>query len=231
MAVCNRCNIEFKISIFKSMFRKNILCEDCQRLDAANKFVKDCNVATYENRVNELQEAQYMSSDDENSLQKLKEDLGLNDSDVDHKRIDIENIKRITGIRNGHLPIIQTGIQLKKTEKCHHVASVNLVETKTRTRREGGVPGRSIRIARGVSYRIPGVRGRPVQYTYDQVTDEGKLYITNSRIIFIGSKKTVTYSNIRVLIVKHFTNAIEIKKDNQQKPKWLRMLSRPACCR
>jgi len=202
------------------MFRKDILCEDCQRVDAANKFVKDCNVATYENRVSEFQEVQYMSSDDENSLQKLKQQLGLNDSDVDHKRIDIENLKRITGIRNGYLPIIQTGIQLKKSEKCHHVASVNLVETKTRTRREGGVSGRSVRIARGVSYRIPGVRGRPVQYTYDQVTDEGKLYITNSRIIFIGSKKTVTYSNIRVLIVKYFTNAIEIKKDNQQKPKW-----------
>jgi len=202
------------------MFRKDILCEDCKRVEAANKFVKECNVATYENRVKEFQEAQYMSSDDENSLQILKQDLGLNDSDVDHKRIDIENIKRITGIRNGHLPIIQTGIQLKKSEKCHHVASVNLVETKTRTRREGGVPGRSVRIGRGVSYRIPGVRGRPVQYTYDEITDEGKLYITNSRIIFIGSQKTVTYSNIRVLILKNYANAIEIKKDNQQKPKY-----------
>jgi hypothetical protein len=219
MAVCNRCNNEFKVSIFKSMFRKDILCEDCQRIDAANKFVKECNIATYENRVNEYQKAQYMSSDDENSLQILKEYLDLNDSDVDHKRIDIETLKRITWIRNGRLPIIQSGIQLKKSEKCHCAASVNLVETKTRTRREGGVPGRSVRIGRGVSYRIPGIKGRPVHYTYDEVTDEGKLYITNSRIIFIGTKKTVTYSNIRVLILKNYSNAIEIKKDNQQKSK------------
>ena len=194
MAVCVRCNKKFDVSILARIYRKNVLCPECQSVDTANKFIQECNVAAYEKRIDELLEDQHMSIEDENSLRIFKQQLGLNDSDVAHRKVDIENLKRITCIRNGDLPIIQTGIQLKKSEKCHHVASVNLVEMRTRTR-------------------------RGVQYTYNEVTDEGNLFITSARIIFIGTKKTTTYNNPRVLIIKLYANAVEIRKDNQQKPK------------
>lgn len=61
-----------------------------------------------------------------------------------------------------------------------------------RKRREyvGGYSGFSVRIARGVYYRVGGFKGNPVEKTELTHVDEGVLVFTNKNLYFVGQTRS-----------------------------------------
>ena len=84
----------------------------------------------------------------------------------------------------------------------------------------GGYGGPTFRIAKGVSFRLGGASSRSVSHDEIQVIDKGILTITNKRLIFTGSMKTLNYNLSKILSINEYRDAIAIQRDNKQKTEY-----------
>jgi hypothetical protein len=85
------------------------------------------------------------------------------------------------------------GLILKPNERCCLIAcGVEHIVPHKKTSYVGGSHGVSIRITKGVSYRVGTFRGRPVTSVTEKVADRGNLYITTQRVVFTGSVHVTT---------------------------------------
>lgn len=181
---------------------------------------KVTDIEKYERKLLEFGSDQYLDSEEEHILEKLKSQLSLSDDDVSHSLPELMRLKKLTALKDGNLPVLETNIILQKNELCHYEITADLIEEKSRTRYIGGSQGVSIRIMKGVSYRVGGFKGDRIVDTFNAVTDSGSLYVTNKRVIFAGNKKNVTYPINKIVNIKRFSDAIQFQKENESKPKY-----------
>lgn len=84
----------------------------------------------------------------------------------------------------------------------------------------GGYAGPTIRIAKGISFKLGGASGRSVSHDEIKAIDNGILTITNKRLIFTGSMKTLNYNLSKILSITEFEDGISIQRDNKQKTEY-----------
>jgi hypothetical protein len=81
----------------------------------------------------------------------------------------------------------------------------------------GGSRGVSLRIMKGVSYRMGSQRGHIVTVgTQLQVGDIGTFSVTNQRIIFAGRVKTLTFMLKNLVSVEVFEDGLQLGVSNRQ---------------
>lgn len=87
------------------------------------------------------------------------------------------------------LPVVQSSnVLMHKDEICHYTSSATYVKTKNVVvGYTGGSRGVSIRIMKGMSYRVGASKSQPIRGDVQEKT-EGRLTITNKRIVFSASK-------------------------------------------
>lgn len=119
-------------------------------------------------------------------------------------------------IQVGLLPeTYASGIVLKKGEIAHFVISAQLLEERVISRGyKGGSQGVSIRIAKGLTYRIGQNRGKLVSEKGIVAVDSGDFVITNRRLIFTGGKKSFSYDYKRLLAWNVYSDGILLNIDN-----------------
>lgn len=91
-----------------------------------------------------------------------------------------------------HLPTRDCPVILKRAEEAVLVLpNITLKEPRAVRTSVGGYAGPTIRIAKGISFRLGSGTSRSV--SHDEITsiDKGTLTITNKRLIFTGSMKTL----------------------------------------
>jgi hypothetical protein len=104
-------------------------------------------------------------------------------------------------------------IVLSKSEKViWRYSNVKCLEDKTRTRHVGGSQGVSVRIVKGVSFRVGNHKGVAVQEEYTQSIGYGDLYVTTKNIIFCGDKP-IKIPLAKVLSIKEYSNGTGVVKD------------------
>lgn len=102
---------------------------------------------------------------------------------------------------------------LGKAEKIIWMYSnIECLENKNRTRYVGGSQGVSVRIVKGVSYRVGNYKGEKVHEEYTQSIGRGDLYITTKNVIFCGEKPIKIPLN-KILSIKKYSNGTGIIKD------------------
>jgi hypothetical protein len=89
--------------------------------------------------------------------------------------------------------------------------------TVTRSVSYAGVSS-SIRIARGVRFRLGNVV--PVRHTVDRLTriDAGPLYVTNTRLILRGASRNITVRLSSLLGFEVYANGVELQKASGRPP-------------
>lgn len=132
---------------------------------------------------------------------------------------ELELYRQMWAADNGELPNILVDIHLQRGEICHatfHAAWAEHRTVTTRVRYDGYVT--SVRIMKGVRYRVGSYR--PVRETRDvlRTLDEGRVYVTSKRVIFQGAalNKSVTYSSL--LSVVPYSDGIELEKASGKPP-------------
>lgn len=89
---------------------------------------------------------------------------------------------------NMPLPVVQSNVILASGEVCHYCAPAAFVKTKNVVvGYSGGSGGSTIRVAKGVSFRVGSQKASPVRGDV-QEKSPGILSITNRRIVFSGNK-------------------------------------------
>lgn len=105
---------------------------------------------------------------------------------------------------------------LKEGERCHYTGSATHVKTKNVVvGYSGGNNGVSIRLAKGVSYRVGTSKAAPIRGNVEERTP-GDLSITSKRIVFSGAKGAFDKKISSLTSMNPYSNAVEFQFGSQQ---------------
>ncbi|MTK63681.1 MAG: hypothetical protein F8N15_03925 [Methanobacterium sp.] len=130
----------------------------------------------------------------------------------------------LMGLENGSIPIKYTGqspVILKKDEVISIIMeNINLQEPRAVRQTHAAYGGPTIRVAKGVSFRMGGASARSESHEEIKVIDNGKLVLTNKRLLFIGTKRTVNIDLRKIMAIVPYKDGIESQRENKQKPEY-----------
>ncbi len=121
----------------------------------------------------------------------------------------------LNALEKGNLPIISNvSIVVQKNEVAHWQINATLLTPKTiTTGYTGGSRGVSIRVMKGVSYRIGSSRSTPIRESVT-IRHSGVLVVTNKRIVFAGSGKSFSIGYKQLLSFDPYSNGIGLQKES-----------------
>ena len=172
-----------------------------------------------ENIVKSETSTQSLSPDGYNRIFSLAKKANIDLKFDDKTTLLISKYRRNWEIDNGDLPTYYSSISLQKGEVLHYENKCSWYENRTITKSIGyhGLAG-SFRIAKGIRYRVGNINLQRVKEDKLLEIDRGNVFITNKRIIFMGSKlnKNIKYSSI--LSITPYSDGVGIEKDAGKSP-------------
>lgn len=115
----------------------------------------------------------------------------------------------------------ESPIILKKDEKAVLVLDeVTFWEPRAVRQTRGLYGGPTIRVAKGVSFRLGGVQAQSESHEKLKQIDKGILTLTTRRIIFTGEKRTINIDLRKILSIEAHNNGIASQRENKQKTEY-----------
>ena len=156
------------------------------------------------------------SPDEEQRLNQIAEALGITiKHDASTTQL-LERFRWLGRIDAGELPQVTAPILLQRGEVCHvAIESITQKELRTVTKRVNyrGVTA-SIKIVKGVRYRVGSLS--PQRITQDVMTmvDEGAFFITSKRVLIQGHRKKTSIPLTKVIHFTVYSDGLQIQKDS-----------------
>jgi peptidoglycan hydrolase-like protein with peptidoglycan-binding domain len=154
-----------------------------------------------------------------NEAQHLKEIQGLlrlSDSDMGDVAGRVARAEALGRIDAGILPeVTNPPVNLQFGEKAYLAVGAQLLEERVVGRRyQGGSRGVSIRIMKGVSYRVGASSGTSVSVRGVVPVSVGNFCITSHRLVFSGNAKSFAFDRKKILSTKVHSDGITIAPDS-----------------
>lgn len=175
----------------------------------------------WEKAVEQFLEDGLLDPNEEHRLVEFQERFALSQSDLDRSgsltRVAKAGVLR--DVVNGRLPQRMSfseplPINLQKGEQpIWAFAGSNYLEDKTRRQMVGGSHGMSIRLAKGVYYRVSAFKGEAVERTERTHVDTGIVVATNKSIYFAGPKKSLRLPYEKIVSFQRFSDGVGVTRD------------------
>jgi len=187
-----------------------------------NNTKKESIIKGWEYAVKKAFDDGILSEQEEKNLTSVITKFSLNQTDLDKNGYYTKLIqgKALREIMNGILPdvidIDKTSLPFnfqKKEEVIWVFYNVDYYEQKTRRQYQGGSKGVSIRIAKGLYYRVGAFKGETISYTETIHADNGLMVITNKHIYFSGSNKSFRINFNKIVSFQAYEDGIGVQKD------------------
>jgi hypothetical protein len=160
-----------------------------------------------------------LSPNEEKEIVEISKSLGIELKVEENSKDVLDRYKLYWQIENSELPVIDSDINIQKTEKLHFQAYVKWLEQRRITKRVNyGGPTARIKIAKGVYYRVGSIGVQRVSEDVWQTIDSGQIYLTNKRLIFMGAKSNKIIAINKILDIEPFRNGIDIQKESGKSP-------------
>lgn len=168
-----------------------------------------------------------VSEQQENELAVIQAYLEIADAEIPAPQADLARHRLLRHIQSGELPTMPvSGLVLQRSEVAYWVEPAVLLEERVVSRRyEGGYQGISIRIARGLSYRVGASRGNLISETGVVPVSAGELIITSKRVVFRGDKKGFNSRLDKLVDIHLFVDGVRLT-DGSGKPRTFRFVSK-----
>lgn len=178
-------------------------------------------VKGWETSVEQFLEDGILDATEEKRLVELKERFALSQSDLD-KNGALTKIAKAAVLRDvlngivpqrmsvdGNLPInFQKGEQV-----VWAFPGSKYLEDKTRRQFVGGSQGVSVRVMKGVYYRVGAFKGHAVEHTERVHIDTGWVVVTTKNIYFAGPQKSVRLPYAKIVSFEPFSDGIGAMRD------------------
>ena len=160
-----------------------------------------------------------LSPEEERKFELICKNLNIEASFSEATKQQLDKYRLYWTIENAEIPEIIVPISLTKQEKCYFQTSVEWYEKRTVTQRinYSGTTA-SIRIMKGVRYRVGSIRPQMVTSEEWKLIDYGTLYLTSKRLIFVGASKSSNITLAKILSFTPYSDGIEISKDTGRPP-------------
>jgi hypothetical protein len=170
-------------------------------------------------KVSEAVEDRRLTPDELESIERLKSGLGVDLHFDDESKRRMERFAKLWRIENGNLPDVDAPISLKEDERCHFQATCTWLELRTQTSRvDYHGPVGSIKIAKGLRYRIGSIALQRITTEELVPLDEGTVYFTSQRILFSGAKRNMSIQLPALIGIHAFSNAVVLEKASGRSP-------------
>jgi len=116
-------------------------------------------------------------------------------------------------------PAVESPLELKKGEQAYLSVPATLSRNQTRTHFVGGSQGFSFPIGHtGIRYRVGSFHGQPISQQILTKVDSGSLVISNQRVAFIGTVKSVLIQLAKVVHVEVYKDAVAVFHEGRENP-------------
>ncbi len=177
--------------------------------------VKLAATAAYQRLYQDVISDRRVTDDEMKQIHELCSKLEIPEKEIAPTVNTLVRLRFLTQLEDGILPEIEAGIFLKKKEAAHYKTECELLEERTKREYVGGHTGFSIRVAKGVSWRVGGFKGRPIEKTEMVKLDKGTLFVTNKRIIFSGDRKSFSVPYSKLIDIELFTDAVKLNREGK----------------
>lgn len=175
----------------------------------------------WEKAVDHYLEDGILSAEEESQLTSFSDRFSLKQDDLDNKGMYTRFVRAgvLRDLTEGKVPQRirvsgQLPFNLQKAETLIWVfPDVAYYEDKKRRHFVGGTHGVSIRIAKGVYYRVGAFRGQPVETTERVHMGTGVLGVTNKHLYFAGGQKSIRIKYDKIVSYIPFDDGIGIHRD------------------
>lgn len=175
----------------------------------------------WENSVDQFLEDGILETTEEIRLVEFKERFALSQSDLDKNGVLTKTTKAavLRDVLNGVIPkrVSVDGnlpINLQKGEQIIWAfPNSKYVEDKTRRQFVGSSQGVSVRVMKGVYYRVGAFKGQAVEHTERVHIDSGLVVVTNKNVYFAGPRKSVRIPYSKIVSFEPFSDGIGIMRD------------------
>lgn len=169
--------------------------------------------------INEITADDRISPEEDANLTKLISGLKSKLEIDERSRSVLDRMKLFWHIENERLDPIPTEIILSRNEFCYFVNNADIFETRKITKRVSyGGPTMRVKIAKGIYYRAGDLGVKAQSEEKLTFIDSGKLYITNKRLLFVGSKQNKPVYLNKILDYRVYDNGLEVSKDSGKSP-------------
>ena len=171
-------------------------------------------------RIDLILEDGVIDTREEESLSDYLVATGLQETEALYQSASFERFVQsliLRDIQEGKIPdrckVTGLPILLGKNEHLVWVhRGINGYEQKTGRRRVGKSSGVSVRVCKGVYYRVGASKGYSVDYQYQDSLGCGLLIVTNKNLVFVGTK-SIKIPLSKIISYTPYQDGIEIVKD------------------
>jgi hypothetical protein len=130
----------------------------------------------------------------------------------------------MTSLREGRLSLkfaIEGGkseVILKANEELHMLLpNIALWEARSIRTSTGGYAGPTIRVAKGVSFRVGAFKAQSSSHTDLREIDRGRLTLTNHRLVFTGTQHTSEINLAKITSIEPYRDGIAVQASGRTK--------------
>ncbi len=182
--------------------------------------LKEVVIPIWEDTVDHFLNDGNLDESEEKKLMELSNFFGFSQSDLDKRGAYSKMVKAavLRDLMNGVVPqrakISGAPFNLQKKEQLVWLFDqVDYLEDKTRREYVGATHGVSIRIMKGVYYRVGEFKGRPVDRTERVRMDNGILGVTDKHLYFAGPGKSFRIPYNKIVSFTPFSDGIGVIRD------------------
>ena len=157
--------------------------------------------------------------DEEAHVAALAKSLGVTIKHDESTAALVARFRLMGEIEGGDLPSVDVPILLQRGEICHFSGVAAHHEIKTLTKRINySGPTASIKIMKGVRWRVGSISVQRVTTDVMTQLDTGNLYITSKRVLFDGTKKNVSIPLGKITNFTVFKDGLQVEKEAGKDP-------------
>lgn len=185
--------------------------------------VRDLVIAGWERAVSTAFDDGMLTEEEEAALSELKDSYSLSQEMLDRNGAYTRIFKGavLRDVLNGIVPErlrIDGNLPFNflKSERLVWVfQNVSYYEERTRTRYVGGSQGVSVRIAKGLYYRVGAFKAEPVRASETIHADTGLFGVTDKHIYFAGAAKRFRIPYKKIVAFEPFSDGLGVQRDAQ----------------
>lgn len=157
-----------------------------------------------------------ITAEEEAELHELQSYFKISEDAIAPSKKELARFRLLREISNGNMPSIQvSNMVLQRGEIPFWTESGKILEERVVNRRyEGGSRGVSVRIMKGVSYRVGAHKGRLIADTAVVPVSSGDFVVTNKRMVFKGDRKSFSLKHEKILNVEFYSDGINLAEES-----------------
>jgi len=160
-----------------------------------------------------------LSHEEQRRLEQVMETFGLTEKDLGPSWMQMRHGIIIREVMEGRVPehgmTFSVPLVIQKTERIVWAwSNVKQFQERSRTTYRGASQGVSMRVAKGLYYRVGATRGEPVVTTSQALVGTGALVFTDKHLYWGGgSGKAIKIPWKKIIAVQPFSDGVGITKD------------------